>query len=69
MTFGERIVLLRRRKGIKTEELAREIGVSRQMLNKYETDRADPKLFTATCIADALGVSLDYLVKGKNYEK
>lgn len=67
MTLGERIVYLRNKINMTQGQLASEIGVSRQMLNKYETDRADPRLFIALCMAGALDVSLDYLVRGKNY--
>lgn len=61
MTVGERIVSLRKELGLSQVELAHEAGLSRQCLYKYENNIADPKLFNAMCIADVLGVSLDYL--------
>ena len=61
MTVGERIVSLRTSLGLTQVELAREAGISRQCLYEYESNRADPKLFNAMCIADVLGVTLDYL--------
>lgn len=61
MTVGERIVSLRTSLGLTQVELAREAGISRQCLCKYENNIADPKLFNAMCIADVLGVTLDYL--------
>jgi transcriptional regulator with XRE-family HTH domain len=64
MTFGERIAHLRKESGLTQEQLAQKIGVSRQSIQKYESDRADPRLLLATCMADVLGVSLDYLAKG-----
>ena len=57
MTVGERIVFLREQKGLKQVELARQAGLSRQCLYEYESDRADPKLFNAMCIADVLMAS------------
>ena len=65
MTVGERIVWHRQSMGYSQAELARIAGISRQCLWEYENDVADPKLFNATCIADALGISLDYLARGE----
>ena len=64
MTLGERIAWHRTLMGYSQAELARRAGISRQCLYEYETNRTDPKLFNAACIADALGISLDYLAKG-----
>ncbi len=61
MTVGERIRAKREELGLSQSELARKVGLTRQGLCKYELDRADPRLFNAMCIAEALGVSLDYL--------
>lgn len=65
MTVGERIVKHRLMLGYTQAELARRAGLSRQCLYEYETNRADPKLLNATCIADVLGISLDYLARGE----
>ena len=65
MTVGQRIVWHRQLMGYTQSQLAKLAGISRQCLYEYETDKADPKLFNATCIADALGISLDYLAKGR----
>ena len=40
----------------------REIGISRVMIGKYERGEAIPSIDAAKKIADALGVTLDYLV-------
>ena len=66
MTLGERIVALRKELGITQGELAEQVGVCRQTICHYENDHRDPGLFEAACIADALGVSIDYLAKGGN---
>lgn len=65
MTVGERIVMHRELNGYTQAQLAREAGISRQCLWEYENDVADPKLLNATCIADVLGISLDYLARGE----
>lgn len=64
MTVGERIKALRTQKGFSQEDVARRAGLTRQSIHLYETDQSDPSLFNAMCIADVLGVSLDYLAKG-----
>lgn len=53
---------LRMQKGWSQTELATESGVSREIIGKYETGEAVPSIEFAKRIADAFGVSLDYLV-------
>lgn len=65
MTVGERIAWHRQLLGYTQSQLAVMAGISRQCLWEYENNVADPKLFNATCIADALGISLDYLARGE----
>ena len=43
-------------------DLAKESNVSREMIGKYEREDATPSIEAAKKIADAFGVSLDYLV-------
>ena len=61
MTTGERIRARRKELGLSTYTLAARAGVYRCSLQRYETDKGDPSLFAAICIADVLGVSLDWL--------
>lgn len=53
---------LRKEKNWSQTNLAKESGVSREMISKYERDIAIPSVDAAKKIADAFGVSLDYLV-------
>ncbi|WP_209329137.1 helix-turn-helix domain-containing protein [Lunatimonas salinarum] len=53
---------LRKEKGWSQSDLANESGVSREMISKYERGLAIPSVDAAKKIADAFGVSLDYLV-------
>jgi len=53
---------LRKEKGWSQSDLANESGVSREMISKYERGIAIPSVDAAKKIADAFGVSLDYLV-------
>ena len=58
---------LRKEKGWSQTDLAKASKVSREILGKYERAEAVPSIEFAKRIADALGVSLDYLVgEGQN---
>ena len=61
MTFGERVLLVRRRKGLTLRGLSKACGISESLLCRYEHGNTEPTLFSAVCVANALGVSLDYL--------
>lgn len=62
MNTGKIIVHLREEKGWSQTNLANRSSVSRVMIGKYERGEAIPSIETAKKIADALEVSLDYLV-------
>lgn len=56
------IATQRKAKGWSQTDLAHHSGVSREMIGRYERARAVPSVDAAKKIADAFGVSLDYLV-------
>ena len=60
--IGSRIVELRKKKAWSQTELAKQVNASREAIGKYERDEAQPSVETAKKIADALDVTLDYLV-------
>lgn len=60
-----RISEYRKRKGYKQDELAEKLGVSAQAISKWENDVSCPDIMLLTSLADALGVSLDDLLRGK----
>jgi transcriptional regulator with XRE-family HTH domain len=62
MKIGKIIADLRKEKYISQTELANKTGISQVMVGKYERGDASPSIEVAKKIADALGVSLDYLV-------
>lgn len=62
MTFGERIVQLRKSFKWSQEELAKQIGTSAPIVGRYERSEIKPSIEVAVRIADALGVSIDYLL-------
>lgn len=61
MNIEKRIAELREQKGWSQSELEEKSGVSRVMIGKYERGDASPSIDAAKRIADAFGVSLDYL--------
>ena len=64
MTFGERLLELRKNKNISQEEFAEILDVSRQSISKWENDKAYPEMTRLLFMSDYFGVSLDYLMRG-----
>lgn len=62
METGNVITTLRKEKDWSQTDLATKSSVSREMIGKYERGEAVPSIEAAKKIADAFGVSLDYLV-------
>ena len=63
MTFGERILALRKKLKWSQGELAKKIGTSAPIVGRYERDEIKPSIEVAKKLADALGVTIDYLVR------
>ncbi|MEH2941202.1 helix-turn-helix transcriptional regulator [Oscillospiraceae bacterium 44-5] len=66
--FSERLVSLRKSKGVSQAFAAKEIRISPRAYQKYEYEESEPTLSVAARIADFYGVSLDYLA-GRSEEK
>ena len=66
-TFGERMTRLREGLGINKAELARLTGITRAAIGQYESrDNADKcQVQHLTVLARTFGVSMDYLINGK----
>ena len=64
MNVPERIQELRKGKGISQEELANELGVSRQAVSKWESGQSFPELDNIVALSDYFGVSADHILKG-----
>jgi len=60
--FGNRLKTVREEKGLKREEVATIIGTSAAIIGRYERNERTPSIDIAKKIAEALDVSLDYLV-------
>ncbi|MEC0180261.1 helix-turn-helix transcriptional regulator [Paenibacillus peoriae] len=62
MNYGNRIAELREHKGLKQEELAQSLGITRAALSHYEKNRRKPDFEILNKLADIFGVTIDYLV-------
>ncbi|GAA0563691.1 helix-turn-helix domain-containing protein [Chitinophaga japonensis] len=66
MTIGEHIMLLRKQKGLSQADLGKQIGTSGDIIGRYERNIMTPSIEVIIKIADALAVSIDYLVGKTN---
>lgn len=69
MAFADRLAFARKQKKMKQSDLGKMVGTSGDIIGKYERGENVPSIDVATKIADALGVTLDYLVKDGEYEQ
>lgn len=61
MAFNTNLIQKRKEKGINQEDLANQIGVTRQAVSKWETGESLPDIYKLSALADALDVSIDSL--------
>ncbi len=64
--LGQNLYTLRKGRGLSQEELADQLGVSRQAISKWERDEAYPDTENLIAISKLYGVSLDDLVYAKS---
>jgi transcriptional regulator with XRE-family HTH domain len=62
MTFADRLTFVRKKKKLSQAEVGSLIGINGDAYGRYERAEVRPTIEMATKIADALNVSLDYLV-------
>lgn len=63
MNFSEKLQALRKSRGMSQENLADEVGVSRQAVSKWELGVSLPDMDKLIALSGLFGVSIDYLVK------
>lgn len=63
MILADKILCLRKQRGWSQEGLARELGVSRQSVSKWESAQAMPDLERIVELSELFGVSTDVLIK------
>lgn len=66
LSFSNTLRQLRKNKDWSQGQLAQKAGIDLQKISKYERGVSSPPITTLVKIAAALGVSLDYLVTGRN---
>lgn len=62
MTFGEKIQLLRKQKGLSQEKLSEQLEVSRQAISKWELGESLPDTENVVRLSKLFNVSIDYLL-------
>lgn len=62
MDFGDNMMLIRKKKGLSQADLGKLIGTSGDVIGRYERGDIKPSIEVVQKIADALEVSIDYLV-------
>lgn len=68
MLFAQRLLQARKKRKMSQEELAKMLGVHSPIVGRYERGEVKPSVEVAAKIAEALGVSLDYLVGATELE-
>lgn len=59
--IGTRVKELRKRERLSQEELGHKLGVVKQTISAWETDKYDPDYATMIKVANFFGVTVDYL--------
>ena len=61
MNFNEKLISLRKSKGLSQEELGSELNVSRQTISKWESCQSYPDFQRLVLLSDFFGLTLDEL--------
>lgn len=69
MNFNEKLINLRKSRGLSQEELGNELKVSRQTISKWESCQSYPDFQRLVLLSDYFGLSLDELVKDINVQE
>ena len=68
MNFNEKLIKLRKERGLSQEELGAAVGVSRQTISKQELAQSYPDFQKLVLLSDYFKISLDTLVKDIDVE-
>ena len=63
--MSDRIAELRHMRGLSQAALAKALGLSTSTIAMYEQGRREPSVSVIIALADALGVTIDYLLTGQ----
>lgn len=62
LKFQEKLVALRKGKGMSQEQLAEKLGVSRQAISRWESGESTPDMLNLLGLCECFQVSSDYLL-------
>ncbi len=65
MSLGNRLLNLRKSKGLSQEDVAEKLNVSRQTISKWETDQSTPDFDKILPLCKMYGISSDELLTGE----
>ena len=60
---------IRKKKGYSQLKVAMDLSISREALSYYENGKRSPDIQMLIRFSDYFGVSIDYLIRGKEYDK
>ena len=66
MSIGERISDLRAQRNISQVQLAKQLGISRQAVSKWENDLTSPDTLNLIKLADVLDTDVEFLATGNH---
>lgn len=66
MKLAEKIQELRKKNGLSQEQLAEQLGVSRQAISKWESGQSAPDIDKIVLLSEFFRISTDYLLKQEN---
>ena len=66
MSIGKRIRERRKELNLTQEDLAKALGFTPQHISVIEQDKRGPSLLSLARLAEELGVTIDYLITGKD---
>ncbi len=69
MFIGDKLLELRKNKGLSQEEVAEKLNVTRQTVSKWETNQSNPDFDKIAAICELYSISADELLTGNKKEK
>lgn len=67
-TISERIIYLRKQKGLTQRQLSEKLHISDKAVSKWELGKGVPSVEMLELLSDLFNCSIDYLVKGKSFQ-
>ena len=68
MNFNEKLISLRKSKGLSQEELGAELNVTRQTISKWESGQGKPEIDNVIKMTEIYNVSSDYILLGTEHK-